>query len=69
MCSDNQHAFILFAFDFLASEAVDLLHRVQMVMHINVMTRKSMNIMFTTIDFVIKKVVVQLIAALPSIHW
>jgi len=36
-CSDNQHAFIPFAFDtfgFLAPEVVDLLHRVQKVMHI-----------------------------------
>jgi len=35
-CSDNQHAFIPFAFytfGFLAPEAVDLLHRVQKVMH------------------------------------
>jgi len=36
-CHDNQHAFIPFAFDtfgFLAREAVDLLHRVQKVMHV-----------------------------------
>ena len=54
-CSDNQHAFIPFAFDtfgFLAPEAVDLLHRVQKVMHNNVMSSKSMNVVFTRIGFV-----------------
>lgn len=38
-CSDNQHAFILFVFDtfgFLEPKVVDLLQRVQMVMHNNV---------------------------------
>jgi len=46
-CSDNQHAFITFAFDtfsFLAPEVVDLLHRVQKVMHSNIMFPKSMNV-------------------------
>ncbi|KAJ0763899.1 putative exostosin [Helianthus annuus] len=41
-CLDNQHVFIPFAFDtfgFLTPEAVDLLSRVQRVMHSNVMTR------------------------------
>ena len=36
-CSDNQHAFIPFVFDtfdFLASKIVDLLYRVQRVVHI-----------------------------------
>jgi len=58
MCSDNQHAFIPFAFDtfdFLAPEVVDLLRRVQMVMHNNVMSPRSMNIVFTRIDFAIQK--------------
>ncbi|MFS8022143.1 hypothetical protein Hanom_Chr16g01436061 [Helianthus anomalus] len=44
-CLDNQHVFIPFAFDtfdFLAPEAVDLLSRVQRVMHSNVMTPRSM---------------------------
>jgi len=53
-CSDNQHVFIPFAFDifcFLAPEAVDLLHRVQNVMHSNVMSPRSMNVVFTRIDF------------------
>jgi len=38
VCPDNQHAFILFAFDtfgFLAPTTVDRLHRVQRVMHNN----------------------------------
>jgi hypothetical protein len=40
-CYDNQHAFILFAFDtfnFLAPETIDLLHRVRKVMYSNVMS-------------------------------
>jgi len=40
-CSNNQHVFIQFVFDtfgFLALEFVDLLHRVQMVMHLNFMS-------------------------------
>jgi len=54
----NQHAFIPFAFDiygFLAPEVVDILHRVQNVMHNNVMSHKSINVVFTRIDFVIQK--------------
>nr|ABD32510.1 hypothetical protein MtrDRAFT_AC147482g27v2 [Medicago truncatula] len=57
-CSDNEHAFISFAFDtfgFLAPEVVDLLHRVQKVMHDNVMSPRSMNIVFTRIGFAIQK--------------
>ena len=37
VCYDNQHAFILFAFEtfgFLTPEVVDLLHKVQRVMHL-----------------------------------
>ena len=71
-CSDNQHAFIPFVFDtfgFLAPEAVDLLHRVQKVMHSNVMSPKSMNVVFTRIGFAIQKgLAAQLVARLPSIH-
>jgi len=55
-CSDNQHAFIPFAFDtfgFLVPEAVDLLHRIQKFMHSNVTSPRSMNVVFTRIDFVI----------------
>jgi hypothetical protein len=49
LCFDNQHIFILFAFDtfgFLAPEVVDLLKRVQNVMHNNVMSLSSMNVVF-----------------------
>jgi len=71
-CSDNQHAFIPFAFDtfgFLAPEVVDLLHRVQKVMHSNVMSPRSMNVVFTRIDFAIQKgLAAQLVARLPSIQ-
>jgi len=66
-CSYNQHVFIPFVFDtsgFLAPEAVDLLHRVQRVMHNNVMTPRSTNVVFTRIDFVIQKgLAAQLVAA------
>jgi len=58
-CSDNQHVFIPFAFDtfgFLAPDVVDLLHRVQKVMHSNVMSLRSMNVVFTRIGFAIQKV-------------
>jgi len=57
-CSDNQHGFIPFAFDtfdFLGLEVVDLLHRVQRVMHNNAMSPMPMNVVFTMIDFVIQK--------------
>jgi hypothetical protein len=71
-CSGNQHAFISFAFDtfgFLASEAVDLLHRVQRVMHSNIMSPRSMNVVFTRIGFAIQKgLAAQLVARLPPIH-
>jgi hypothetical protein len=70
--SDNQHAFIPFAFNtfgFLAPEAVDLLHRVQKVMHSNVMSPRSMNVVFMRIGFVIQKgLAAQLVARLPSIQ-
>ena len=56
VCYDNQHAFIPFAFDtfgFLAPEVVDLQQRVQKVMHSNVTSPRSMNVVFTIIDFAI----------------
>lgn len=63
---------IQFAFDtfgFLASEAVDLLHIVQRVMHSNVMSPRSINVVFTKIDFAIQKdLAAQLVARLPPIH-
>jgi hypothetical protein len=71
-CSDNQHVFIPFAFDtfgFLAPKVVDLLDRVQKVMHINVMSPKTMNVVFTRISFVIQKgLTAQVVARLPSIQ-
>ncbi|MFS7966563.1 putative exostosin [Helianthus anomalus] len=70
-CPDNQHVFIPFAFDtfgFLAPEAVDLLSRVQRVMHSNVMTPTSMNVVFKRLSFAIQKgVAAQLVARLPTI--
>jgi hypothetical protein len=71
-CSDNQHIFILFAFDtfgFLAREAVNLLKIIQKVMHSNVVLPKSMNVVFQRLDFAIQKgLAVQLVARLPFIH-
>ncbi|GKB95645.1 hypothetical protein Tco_0981782 [Tanacetum coccineum] len=69
-CIENQHVFILFAFDtfgFLAPEAVGLLTRVQRVMNSNVMTPRSTNVMFNRIGFAIQKgLVTQLFDRLPS---
>jgi len=50
-CSDIQHAFIPFAFDtygFSTPEVVDLLHRVQRIIHYNIMTPRSMNVVSMT---------------------
>jgi hypothetical protein len=55
-CSDNQHVFIPFAFDtfgFLAPEAVNLLKKIQKVMHSNVVSHKSMNVVFQRLGFAI----------------
>ncbi|GKA91738.1 hypothetical protein Tco_0813663 [Tanacetum coccineum] len=69
-CIENQHVFILFAFNtfgFLAPEAVKLLSRVQRVMHSNVMTPRSTNVIFKRIDFAIQKgLTAWLVARLPS---
>jgi len=57
-CSDHQHVFISFIFDifdFLAPDVIDLQHKVQSVMHKNVMYPGFINIVFTMIDFAIKK--------------
>lgn len=54
--SDNQHAFIPFVFDtfyFLAPVTVDLLHRIQRLMNSNVVSLKSINVIFKRNDFVI----------------
>ncbi|MFS8002132.1 hypothetical protein Hanom_Chr13g01198491 [Helianthus anomalus] len=70
-CLDNQHVFIPFEFDtfgFLAPEAVDLLSRVQRVMHSNVMTPRSMYVVYKRLSFAIQKeVAAQLVARLPTI--
>ncbi|GJR53720.1 putative reverse transcriptase domain-containing protein [Tanacetum coccineum] len=69
-CIENQHVFIPFAFDtfgFLAPEAVELLSRVQRVMHGNVMTPRSTDVVFKRIGFAIQKgLATQLVARLPS---
>ncbi|GJS68950.1 putative reverse transcriptase domain-containing protein [Tanacetum coccineum] len=69
-CIKNQHVFIPFAFDtfgFLAPEAVELLSRVQRVMHSNVMTPRTTDDVFKHIGFAIQKgLAAQLVARLPS---
>ena len=68
-CSDNQDVFIpiIFdTFDFLAPEAVDLLHRVQRVIYNNDIPR-SMNVVLTMIDFVIQKSIETLLVGLLPI--
>ncbi|PNX94523.1 ATPase family aaa domain-containing protein [Trifolium pratense] len=56
-------------FGFLAPEAVDLLGRVQKVMHSNIVSPRSMNVVFRRIGFAIQKgLAAQLVARLPSIH-
>ncbi|GJW00191.1 hypothetical protein Tco_1555442 [Tanacetum coccineum] len=69
-CIKNQHVFIPFAFDtfgFLAPEAVELLSRVQRVMHNNVMIPRSTDVVFKRIGFAIQKgLAAQLVARLPS---
>ncbi|KAK2384559.1 GDSL esterase/lipase [Trifolium repens] len=68
-CYDNQHTFIPFAFDtfgFLAPYAVDLLQRVQKIMHNNVVSPRSMDVVFKRIGFAIQKgLAAQLVARLP----
>jgi hypothetical protein len=67
-CSNNQHAFIPFAFDsfgFLTPD-VDLLQRIQKIMHNNVVSPRSMDVVFRRIDFAIQKeLAAQLITCLP----
>ncbi|MCI12108.1 ATPase family AAA domain-containing protein, partial [Trifolium medium] len=56
-------------FGFLAPEAVDLLRRVQRVMHSNIVSPRSMNVVFKRIGFAIQKgLAAQLVARLPFIH-
>jgi hypothetical protein len=57
-CFDNQHVFISFAFDifgFLTPETVNLLQRIQKIMHNNVVSLKSMNVVFERLNFAIQK--------------
>ncbi|GJY28842.1 hypothetical protein Tco_0404609 [Tanacetum coccineum] len=69
-CIENQHVFIPFAFDtfgFLAPEAVELLNRVQRVMHSNVMTPRPTYVVFKRIGFAIQKgLAAHLVARLSS---
>jgi hypothetical protein len=71
-CSNNQHAFISFAFDtfdFLAPDAVNILKRVQRVMHSNVVFPRSLDIVFKRIGFAVqKRLAAQLVARLPYIQ-
>jgi hypothetical protein len=70
-CSHN-HVFIPFPFDtfgFLAPEAVDLLKRVQRVLHGNIVTPMSIDVVFRRLGFAIQKgLAAQLVACLPSVH-
>ncbi|GKA46780.1 hypothetical protein Tco_0739663 [Tanacetum coccineum] len=69
-CIENQHVFILFAFDtfgFPAPEAVKLLNRFKRGMNSNVMTPRSANVVFHRIKFAIQEeLAAQLVARLPS---
>jgi hypothetical protein len=61
------HAFDTFAF--LAPDAVNMLKRVQRVMHNNVVSPRSQDIVFKRIEFAIQKgLAAQLVARLPSIQ-
>jgi len=54
VCSHNQQVFIPFPFNTFgsqASEVVDLLHRVQKIIHSNIRSPKSINIVFTVIGY------------------
>jgi hypothetical protein len=71
-CFDNQHVFIPFAFDtfsFLAPKTVNLLKIIQKVMHSNVVSPKSMNVVFQRLNFAIQKgLPVQLVVRLSFIN-
>jgi len=55
-------------FAYLGSDIIDLLHRVQRVMHNNVMSSRSMNVVFMKIDFSIQKcLAAHIVACLPFI--
>ena len=55
---ENQHVFIPFAFDifgFLVSDVIELLNRVQQIMHNNLISPRSSDIVFKRISFTIQK--------------
>jgi hypothetical protein len=52
-CSDNQHVLYYLCLTLLAPEIVSLLRRVQMVMHSDVGSHRSMDIVFKRVDFAI----------------
>jgi hypothetical protein len=57
-CFENQHVFISFkfdTFDFLAPKAVNVLKRVQRVMHSNAVSPRSQGVVFKRINFAIQK--------------
>jgi hypothetical protein len=54
VCLDNQHIFILYAFDtfdFPTLDVVDILKRVQIVMYNNVVSYMSQDVVFKMIGF------------------
>ena len=70
-CIEDQHVFVPFAFDtfgFLTPEVVELLNRVQRVMHSNVISPRSTYVVFKRISFAIqKRLAAQLVARFPLI--
>ncbi|KAK2438038.1 hypothetical protein QL285_022859 [Trifolium repens] len=70
-CSKNQDTFIHFAFDtfgFLALDAMNILKRVQRVMHSNAWSPKFQDVVFKRSEFAIqKRLATQLIVRLPFI--
>jgi len=56
-------------FDFLAPEVVDLLHKIQRDMYNNVTSHRSMNVVFTKINFTVEKgLAAQIVVYLSFIH-
>jgi hypothetical protein len=47
----RKRALTINTFDFLASESVNLLKRVQKVMHSNIVSHKCINVVFQRLDF------------------
>jgi archaellum biogenesis protein FlaJ (TadC family) len=58
-CADNQHNFKSLAFDnfgFLAPKVINLLKRIQKVMHSNIVWPRFMNVVFRRSDFAMENV-------------